>query len=205
MQAIAILACFAASVIAHAQYSSGGGAGGLGGNGSGLGNNARGGGVAAIARVAVGPNGFNPGLQGLNSSGGGLFGVTRRTYMGEANFIAAQYFRSAGVPVATNSASATGLGGTGFGGYAGNTASTLANRAGSTTSLAPGASSVDFVYEAPAASSTSSPLATVQSGGLQGNPIVPRTAALSGSAKPGIQGVAISANRNRAVSAGPRR
>ncbi len=70
---------------------SGWGAGGVSGLSGGYG--------PQVARVAVGPGGFNPGLQGLNAPGGGLFGVTRRTPMAEANASAATFFQSAGVPL----------------------------------------------------------------------------------------------------------
>ncbi len=70
-----------------------------GGTASGYGGGGYGGG-AMIARVAVAPNGFNNGLQGLGGGGGGgLHGVTRRTFMGEPNALASQFFQSAGVPV----------------------------------------------------------------------------------------------------------
>lgn len=77
-----------------AQYAPmGGGAigGGYGGGGYGIG--------PTIARVAVAPNGFNNGLQGLGGTGGGLHGVTRWTFMGEPNALASQFFQNAGVPV----------------------------------------------------------------------------------------------------------
>jgi hypothetical protein len=149
MKAFVILALCGDAAVALAQYAPGGNAGG-GGGGVNPGGN-YGGGGAAIARVAVGPNGFNPGLQGLNSTGGGLFGVTRRTFMGEANFIAAQYFQSAGVPIVTNAAAATTLGGQAAGAYAGGPATSSANLA-ARAKPSPAASGVAFVDEpAPAA------------------------------------------------------
>lgn len=66
---------------------------------------------ASIARVAVAPLGAGGGGQGWGNAGGGqslaggfggggLHGVTRRTFMLEPNVIAAQFFTSAGVPLA---------------------------------------------------------------------------------------------------------
>lgn len=66
---------------------------------------------ASIARVAVAPMGAGGGGQGWGNAGGGqslaggvggggLHGVTRRTFMLEPNVIAAQFFTSAGVPLA---------------------------------------------------------------------------------------------------------
>jgi hypothetical protein len=62
---------------------------------------------AACQAVSGLPNGF-----GRGQGAGGLFGVTRRTYMGAPNAIAARYFHVSGVPVANaqtlNAAAAAG-------------------------------------------------------------------------------------------------
>ncbi|MBE7502396.1 MAG: hypothetical protein HS113_19350 [Verrucomicrobiales bacterium] len=66
---------------------------------------------ASMARVAVAPMGAGGAGQGWGNAGGGqslaggfggggLHGVTRRTFMLEPNMIAAQFFTSAGVPLA---------------------------------------------------------------------------------------------------------
>lgn len=87
----------------HAQGYGGANAG-YGGQTSGLGGY----GGASIARVAVAPMAAGGGAQGWSNGGGaqgfgggGLHGVTRRTFMFEPNLIAAQFFNSAGVSVAS--------------------------------------------------------------------------------------------------------
>lgn len=87
-----------------AGYGNWGAAGG-GGYGGGYG-------AVTVARVNVAPvagawagGGGVTGMSGpagaAAGGGGGLFGVTRPTPMAEANAVAAQFFGSAGVPVAT--------------------------------------------------------------------------------------------------------
>lgn len=59
--------------------------------------------VAPVAGAWAGGGGVTgmSGPTGAAAGGGGLFGVTRPTPMAEANAVAAQFFGSAGVPVAT--------------------------------------------------------------------------------------------------------
>ena len=117
---MAFLACASAATLQAQGYGQAGGStGGYGGSGSS--------GGAAIARVAVAPGGlsgggggfgggqgaFAGGMQGLGNAGGGggLHGVTRRTFMAEPNTLAAQYFSAGGV----NLGPAAGLGTAGGG------------------------------------------------------------------------------------------
>lgn len=118
MRKVLWFALWAGQASLLAQYAPmGGGAvgggygGGYGGGGYGIG--------PTIARVAVAPNGFSPGLQGLGGGGGGLHGVTRWTFMGEPNALASQFFQNAGVPVGGIPA-AGAVGGQSFSGYANN-------------------------------------------------------------------------------------
>lgn len=98
---IAVLTALGAAAV-QAQYATGSGlgSGGLSGVSGGYGSG------AVIARVNVAPVAGGPGFQaggqgmqagGPGSQGGGLHGVTRPTFMGEANAVAAQFFESAGV------------------------------------------------------------------------------------------------------------
>jgi hypothetical protein len=122
---IAVLAALGAATV-QAQYATGSGfgGGGLSGVSGGYGSG------AVIARVNVAPvaggfgfqaggqglQGGGAGLQagGLGSQGGGLHGVTRPTFMGEANAVAAQFFESAGVTgLAQTTAAAGGAPGAG--------------------------------------------------------------------------------------------
>lgn len=98
MRKVLWFALWAGSASVLAQYAPMGGGAIGGGYSSGYGGGGYGIGPT-IARVAVAPNGFNNGLQGLGGTGGGLHGVTRWTFMGEPNALAAQFFQSAGVPV----------------------------------------------------------------------------------------------------------
>jgi hypothetical protein len=114
---IAVLAALGAAAV-QAQYATGSGLGGGGLSGGGYGSG------AVIARVNVAPvagglgfqaggqgfQGSGAGLQagGLGSQGGGLHGVTRPTFMGEANAVAAQFFESAGVTGLAQTTTAAG-------------------------------------------------------------------------------------------------
>lgn len=122
---IAMLASLGAAAV-QAQYATGSGlgGGGLSGVSGGYGSS------AVIARVNVAPvaggfgaqvggqglPGVGAGVQagGLGSQGGGLHGVTRPTFMGEANAVAAQFFESAGItglaPTTTATDGAPGAG-----------------------------------------------------------------------------------------------
>lgn len=86
-------------------------------------------GGAAIARVAVAPGGFTGGAggfaasqqgglaggtQGFAGGGGGLHGVTRRTFMAEPNMIAAQFFGAGGVNVVPTTGAGAGVGGSAY-------------------------------------------------------------------------------------------
>jgi len=42
---------------------------------------------------------FASGMAGGRGGGGGLYGVTRRTYMGMPNVVAARYFQNSGLPL----------------------------------------------------------------------------------------------------------
>lgn len=124
MLCCAALAMSAAAV--HAQIAGGGLAGG--GGLSGVGGTSYGG--VIVARVNVAPYGGGFGMQGggmgfqgggmgfQGGGGGGLFGVTRPSFMAEPNTRAAQFFSSAGVRLPVRDV--TGVGGTGgAGGYYG--------------------------------------------------------------------------------------
>lgn len=61
--------------------------------------------VPGVNVAAGGAGGFFNGAPGFQAGGGrGIYGVTRRTFMGDANVVAARYFASGGVQLPVQSA-----------------------------------------------------------------------------------------------------
>lgn len=104
MRAIVLISVFSLVATVRAQVVISPGAGSYGG-GYGGGAYAVGAVVPGVNVAAGGAGGFFNGGPGFQAGGGrGIYGVTRRTFMGDANVVAARYFASGGVQLPVQSA-----------------------------------------------------------------------------------------------------